>query len=154
MAKKIKPVSRIVRIEAEINKIAGEAFQQRDYFSLKENWVPCVDILERGDEIILEIDMPGIEQKDIDILLHSSRLEVRGQKRESRPDKGRSYIRLEREYGSFNRVIFLPCAVFQEEAKASLYNGVLTIVLKKYRPFSEKEVILKIQKSKKKAGEI
>ncbi|MFQ5721776.1 MAG: Hsp20/alpha crystallin family protein [Candidatus Aminicenantales bacterium] len=149
MAKKIKPVSRTVKIEAEINRIFGEVFfQKREFLGLDESWVPCVDISEKGNEIKIEIELPGVAQKDINILLHSNRLEVSGLKRET-PSPGRiKYHRLEREYGTFRRYIFLPSLVVPEKAKASLENGILTVVLKKYRGKKEKEVRVKIQKSR------
>ncbi len=149
MVKKIKPVSRIVKIEAEINRIFGEVFfQKREFLGLDESWVPCIDISERGNEIKIEIELPGVAQRDINILLHSNRLEISGLKRESLPQGRIKYHRLEREYGAFRRYIFLPSLVIPEKAKASLENGILTVVLKKYRGKREKEVIVKIQKGK------
>jgi len=115
---------------------------------LDESWVPCIDISERGNEIKIEIELPGVAQRDINILLHSNRLEISGLKRESLPQGRIKYHRLEREYGAFRRYIFLPSLVIPEKAKASLENGILTVVLKKYRGKREKEVIVKIQKGK------
>lgn len=149
MAKKIKPVSRTVRIEADINKIVGEVFfQKREYLGLDESWVPCVDISEKEGNINVEIELPGVAQKDINILLHSNRLEISGVKKENLPQNKIKYLRLEREYGTFRRYIFLPSVVIPEKAKASLENGVLTIVLRKYKRKKEKEVVVKIQRSK------
>lgn len=148
MVKRIKPVSRIVKIEAEINKIVGEFFlQKRETLGLDESWVPCVDISEKEDEVIVEIELPGVSQKDTTILLHSNRIEIKGRKRESQPPSSIKYLRLEREYGAFRRFIFLPCAIIPEKAKASLENGVLSIVLKKFIRKAKDEVVLKIQKS-------
>jgi len=148
MVKKIKPVSRTVKIEAEINRIVGEVFfQKRDFLGLDESWVPCVDLSEKGDEINVVIELPGVAQKDINILLHSNRLEISGVKKENLPQSRIKYHRLEREYGNFRRYIFLPSVVIPEKAKASLENGVLHVVLRKYKRKKEKEVVVKIQKS-------
>ena len=148
MVKNIRPVSRIVKIEKEINRILGEVFSpKRDLLGLDESWVPCVDILERGNEIIVEVELPGVAQKDISILLYSSRIEIKGIKKEN-PQPGKiKYLRLERESGTFRRFVFLPGTVIPEKAKAVLENGVLTISLRKYRRKKEKEVVLKIQRS-------
>ncbi len=149
MVKKIKPISRTGRIETEINRIAAEVFfQKRDFLGLDEIWVPCVDISEKANDVIVEIELPGITQKDISILLHSNRLEISGVKREALSRGGKRYHRLEREYGNFRRYIFLPSIVDPERATASLENGVLRIVLKKYKRKKEKEIIVKIEKSK------
>jgi HSP20 family protein len=150
MVKKIRPVSRIVRIEAEINKIFGEFLsQKKELFGLDESWIPCVDISERTDEVIVKFELPGVAQEDVSIFLHSNRLELKGIKREKRSRNRVRYFRLEREFGTFRRIVFLPCAVVPEKSKALLENGVLTVILKKYRRDKEKKVVVKIQKSGK-----
>jgi HSP20 family protein len=150
MVKKIKPVSRVVKIEAEINKIFGEFFSHRqDILGLDESWVPSVDISEKEDEVIVKVELPGVAQKDIAILLHSNRMEIKGIKKERRYRSHVRYFRLEREFGTFRRIVFLPSAVVPEKSKALLENGILTVTLKKYRKKKEKEVVVKIQKSGK-----
>ncbi len=147
MIRKIRPVSRIVKIEAEIDRIFGEFFsQENELIGLDESWVPCVDISEKGNEVIVAVELPGVAQKDITILLHSNRLEIKGVKREKQPQSNIKYHRLEREYGTFRRFVFLPSAVVPERSRALLENGILTIILKKFRRKKEKEVVLKVQK--------
>lgn len=150
MVKKIRPVSRIVRIEAEINKIFGEFLsQKKELFGLDESWIPCVDISEKKDELIVKVELPGVAQEDISILLHRNRLEIKGIKREKRSRSRVRYFRLEREFGTFRRIVFLPSAVVPEKSKALLENGILTVVLRKYRKEKEQKVVLKVQKSGK-----
>jgi len=146
MVKRIKPVSRTVKIETEISRIAEEVFiHNKDLLGLDESWVPCVDISERGNDLFIEVELPGVEENDILIHLYPGRLEVKGFKKESLPEAGFKFLRLEREYGHFRRFIFLPCAVRSDRAKASLENGVLTIHMKKQKPKGEREVILEIE---------
>jgi HSP20 family protein len=150
MVKKIRPVSRVVKIEAEINKIFGEFFsQKKDLLGLDESWIPCVDISEREDEVIVKVELPGVAEKDITILLHSNRIEIKGTKRERRSCSPVRYFRLEREFGTFRRIVFLPSAVVPEKSKALLENGILTVTLKKYRKKKEKKIVVKVQKSGK-----
>jgi HSP20 family protein len=150
MVKKIKPVSRVVKIEAEINKIFGEFFsQKKDLLGLDESWVPRVDVSEKRNELIVVVELPDVSQKDITILLHKNRLEIKGIKREKHARGKLRFHRLEREYGSFRRYVFLPAAVVPDKSLALLENGVLTIILKKYRRHKEKEVVLKVQKPDK-----
>jgi len=149
MGKRIKPVSRIIKIEAEINRIAGKAFvREQEWRGFDDGWVPYVDIAEQNNYIRVEIELPGVDRDDISILLHSSRLEVKGFKKELREESPVRYVRLEREYGNFRRIIFLPNAVVPEKAHASLENGILTLLLLKYQQKENKEVVLKIQKPK------
>lgn len=146
MSKKIRPVSRIVKIEAEINKIAGEVFlKKKDLLGLDEFWVPCVDVAENETDITVEVELPGVEQKDIDIVFYGNRIEVKGLKKENISAERIKYLRLEREYGPFRRFIFLPNSVHPEKTKAVLENGVLTIQFKKARGKTDREVILKIR---------
>jgi len=146
MVKRIKPVSRTIKIEAEVSRVVEEVFiHNKDLLGLDESWVPCVDVSERGNDLFVKVELPGVEEKDVLILLYSSRLEIKGFKKESLPDSGFKFLRLEREYGNFRRFVFLPTSVRSDRAKASLENGVLTIHLKKQQPKGEKEVILEIE---------
>ncbi len=145
MVKTIKPVSRFIKIEAEINRIAGEVcVQKKELLGLDESWVPCVDISERGEYLTVEVELPGVDQNGISIFLYASRIEVKGIKKENLPKSPFKFLRLEREYGTFRRFIFLPSVVESERAKATLENGILTIVLKKYRTKRKREVVLNI----------
>lgn len=148
MIKRIKPVSKIAKIEEEINKIVGEVlYQKKELLGLDEQWNPCLDISEKENEIIVEVELPGVAQRDITLLLHSNRLEIKGVKRESLPKGGINYVRLEREYGNFRRFVFLPEMVVPDKSHASLENGILRIILKKHKEKREKKFVLKIQKS-------
>jgi len=147
MVKKIRPVSRIVKIEAEINKIAGEVFlRKKDLLGLDESWVPCVDVSENETDITVEVELPGVEQKDIQLVFYGNRIEIKGLKKEFPSGTRLKYLRLEREYGPFRRFIFLPNAVQPEKTRASLENGVLTIQFKKVRRKQDRQVVLKIRK--------
>jgi HSP20 family protein len=148
MVKRIKPVSRIIRIEAELTRIANEVFAQRKRIPwLDESWVPCADVSERATDIILEVELPGVLREDVTILVSSSRIEIRGSKREPRPPDGARYIRLEREYGPFSRMISLPGPIIPEEANAVMEDGVLILTLRKYRNRRNREVIVPIRKT-------
>jgi HSP20 family protein len=153
MAKRIKPVSRIGKIQAEIDRIFCEAlFQKDDLLGLDESWIPYVDLTETSEEIIIKVEMPGVLQKDVTLLLHSNKVEVKGIKKENLGSQNVRYLRLEREYGPFRRIIYLPAAVLSEGASAILEGGVLTIRLKKFTRKNTSEVILNITKDEKKLG--
>ena len=153
MVKRIKPISRFAKFEEEINRTIGEVFsQKKDFLGLDEGWVPYVDIYEKEDEIAIETEIPGVSQRDITILLHSNRIEIRGIKKENLPAEKVRYLRLEREYGTFRRIIFLPASVVPEKTKAILVNGILTIILKKLRRRKEEEVMVKIQEPSENLG--
>jgi HSP20 family protein len=90
-----------------------------------------VDMGETGDELIVEIDAPGVKRQDVDITLSNSTLRVKGKRESSKEEQGKSFQRLEREYGEFERRITLPCEVDADRIDAGLKDGVLTIRLPK-----------------------
>lgn len=148
MIKHIKPVIRIEKIEGEVHRMIRKALSERhEILELQGGWLPLIDIYERGDVIVVEAEAPGLAAQDIVISLHMSRLEIKGVKKEGPIPESIRYLRLEREYGKFQRTVPLPCSVYPDKAKAYLENGILTIFLKKLREVKDKEVVVKIQKS-------
>ncbi|OGD15357.1 MAG: hypothetical protein A2V76_05570 [Candidatus Aminicenantes bacterium RBG_16_63_14] len=132
MVRRIKPVSRTPKAETRVRttKRAVRPAEPR-LPAPGEVTVPAVDVYETGTEFIVEIELPGVAEKDVKVLLFSSRIEVRGFKRELDTPSGSRYTRLEREFGAFRRDVVVPGAVDPDQACAALENGVLTVVLKK-----------------------
>lgn len=95
-------------------------------------WAPSVDVLETKNDLVLKADVPGLEMKDIEILLENGTLAIKGERKfeDIREDKS-GYHRIERSYGSFARYFTLPDTVDAERVKAEYKNGVLTITLPK-----------------------
>jgi len=132
MIKKIIPVSRLVRIEHEIHRIQNRAvYRGPDRLGYAEGWFPRMDVCEKDEEIVVELEMPGIPPDEVVILVHHNRLEVRGLKKEEPLPEGGTYLRVEREYGPFRRVIDLPASILPDKARAVLQDGILIITLKK-----------------------
>jgi len=132
MIKKIIPVSRLVRLESEIRRIQNrEVCRGPERYGYAEGWSPRMDICEKGREIVVELEMPGVQPEDVVILVHHNRLEVKGLKKEELLPEGGTYLRVEREYGLFRRVIDLPASIQPDKAKAALQDGILIITLKK-----------------------
>ena len=148
MVKRIKPVARGKRDEGDFGRLFDEVVsERRDLADIQGVWIPHVDIYERGEEIVVEAEVPGISSGEISISLHISRIEIKGWKKEERISEDFRYLRLERAYGKFRRALPLPCAVWPDRAKANLENGVLFILLKKQKRAKGKEVVVKISKS-------
>jgi HSP20 family protein len=94
-------------------------------------WVPPVDIKETENELVVKADVPGLEMKDIDVKLENGTLTIRGERKfEVAKDEG-GWHRVERSYGTFERVFTLPDSVNPEGVKADYKNGTLTITLPK-----------------------
>ena len=100
---------------------------------VEETWHPLTDVFETNSEMIVKMELPGVEIKDIQIILQNKRLIVQGLRRD--PCKGEkiSYQRMEISYGFFRRIVLLPVAVRTKESKAAYKHGFHEIRL----PFSD-----------------
>jgi HSP20 family protein len=92
---------------------------------------PKVDVVENDKEIKVTAELPGIDEKEIDLSLSRGALTIRGEKQKEKEDRGKDYYRMERSFGAFSRVIPLPAEVDDENVQASFRKGVLSITLPK-----------------------
>ncbi|RMD60030.1 MAG: Hsp20/alpha crystallin family protein [Nitrospirae bacterium] len=120
-------------LQREINRMfedflggALEPFEER--FG---EFVPPVDVRETEKEVEISAELPGIDEKDIEVTVGKDSITISGEKKEEKEEKGKGYYRMERSYGSFTRTIPLPCEIDEDKAEAKFKNGVLTITLPK-----------------------
>lgn len=92
---------------------------------------PLVDVAEDDKSYTLTAELPGLEQKDIEVTLSNHRLTLKGEKRQEKEEKDKSYYLSERCYGSFERSFTLPDEIDAEKLSATFSKGVLTITLPK-----------------------
>jgi HSP20 family protein len=92
---------------------------------------PRIDVKETDAELKVEAELPGVDEKDVEVLLEDGRLTVRGEKKQEREEKKENYHLHERSYGSFARSIPLPFDVDPDKVKATFAKGVLTVVVPK-----------------------
>ena len=99
-----------------------------------------MDVYEDEHNITLKIEVPGIEQKDIDVRLENNTLTVRGERKFEKEEKEENFHRVERRYGSFYRAFTLPNTVDADSASADYDNGVLKIKLAKKAEAKPKQI--------------
>jgi len=92
---------------------------------------PKVDVAETETEVKVTAELPGMEEKDIDISVDGDMLTIKGEKKTEKEEKKEESYRLERSYGSFRRDILLPSKVQIDKVKATFAKGVLTVMLPK-----------------------
>jgi HSP20 family protein len=92
-------------------------------------WSPPVDILERGNEVVLKIDLPEVIQNEIDIRVEENTLIIQGERRFTKETPDENYIQIERPYGTFRRTFSIPRTIDHEGIKASYKDGVLRVIL-------------------------
>src|SRR4051812_9950906 len=88
---------------------------------------PSLEVVQSDQDIRVSAELPGLDEKDVEVLVDDDVLTIRGEKRAETEDKERRFT--ERTYGRFERVIPLPFAVEEDKAEASFHNGVLTVTL-------------------------
>jgi HSP20 family protein len=94
-------------------------------------FLPRIDVKEDAKEIKVTAELPGMDEKDIDLTLSGDLLTIKGEKQQETEDKGKDYYRTERRYGSFRRVVPLSAEVDEGKAEADFKKGVLKIRLPK-----------------------
>jgi HSP20 family protein len=92
---------------------------------------PQLDMTENDQEIKVEVELPGMDEKDVELSLARNTLTIKGEKRTEQEDKGDNYYRMERSYGSFHRSILLPAEIEADKVEAVFNKGVLTVTLPK-----------------------
>ncbi len=93
--------------------------------------LPAVDVVEKDTEYRIAAELPGMDEKDIEVSVANDVLTVKGDKKEEKEEKRKGYYMAERRYGSFQRSFRLPESVNQDKIEASFQKGVLHIVLPK-----------------------
>jgi HSP20 family protein len=108
-----------------------------DRFGLERNifepaatmWTPDVEMFQRGTELVIRADVPGMKKEDVTVELTDGQLTLRGERKQEKEEKKEGYYRAERTYGSFLRTLPLPEGVNVDDARAVIRDGVLEIVV-------------------------
>ena len=108
------------------------------------SWSPLVDIYEFGNEIIIKIDLPEVEQKNIQVNIEGEQLIITGERNLPIGVEQEKFYRMERFYGVFLRHITLPHSIDQENINADYKSGVLTITMSKLAPRVAKQINVKV----------
>ncbi len=99
--------------------------------SAQQMMTPTLDVKENEKEIVVKADLPGIDEKDVNLTIHNGVLSLRGEKKFEHTDERENYHVMERSYGSFQRSIRLPETIDEDKAEALFDKGVLTVTLPK-----------------------
>src|SRR6266576_4107378 len=112
----------------------------RDEALTTSTFAPPVDVYEDEHNITLKIEVPGIEEKDIDVRIENNNLTVHGERKFEKEEKEENYRRVERQYGSFTRTFTLPTTVDAEKVSANNDKGILKIALPKKAEAKPKQI--------------
>jgi HSP20 family protein len=143
---KYNPFRELRAMQEQMNRLLDLAWNREPGEEMREGvWQPPVDIFEDVESLIIKAELPGIEQKDIDVRIEDNTLTLRGERKHDQEVRKENYHRVERYYGSFQRSFSLPATIDQEKVKATCDKGVLTIVLPKKEEIKPKQISVEVQ---------
>ncbi len=116
------PFGEVFSIRDTVNRMFGNQIWQRQ---------PTVDVIDRKQELVLRADLPGMEQKDIEVVVDEDSVMLKGALQTEQEQTAEDFYRRERAVGSFTRTIPLNVPVKPEEAQATFKNGLLEVVMPK-----------------------
>jgi HSP20 family protein len=105
--------------------------------------MPSIDVTETDKEIEITAELPGLEEKDVQINLSDNLLTIRGEKKAEKEQKDKNYRIVERSYGSFERTLELPEGVNADAIKANISKGILKVTVPKPVPAQSKKIEVK-----------
>ncbi len=128
------------RINQLFNRISGD-----DLMLSEQSWSPMMDVIENDKDITLQLDVPGMEKKDITIQMEEGSITIKGERKRENKEKSENYLHIERGYGAFLRRFPVPNYVDHDKIKASCKNGLLSIVMTKVPGKKPEAKTLKIE---------
>ena len=132
-------------LQDRMNRLFRDSFSEgREEGLTTTGFAPAVDVYEDEHNVILKIEVPGIEEKDIDVRVENNTLTVHGERKFEKEEKEENYRRVERQYGSFTRSFTLPNTVETENVSANYDKGLLKIKLSKKAEAKPKQIKVNI----------
>jgi HSP20 family protein len=145
-----EPFREFATLQDRINRAFRESYAgaDRDDSLTTSSFAPAVDVYEDEHKVTLKIEVPGIDEKDIDVRVENNTLTVHGERKIEKEEKEENYRRVERQYGSFTRTFTLPQTVDTESVSANYDKGVLKIALPKKAEAKPKQIKVSIGSEK------
>ncbi|MCK9916551.1 Hsp20/alpha crystallin family protein [Microbacteriaceae bacterium K1510] len=138
-------VSPFVSLQREIDRLFDDFSRGFPSFSGESaaKLLPNMDVTETDKEIEITAELPGLEEKDVQINVADNLLTIRGEKKAEKEEKDKNYRLVERSYGSFERSLQLPEGVNADAIKATIAKGVLKVTVPKPAPAQAKKIEVK-----------
>ncbi|WP_298267020.1 Hsp20/alpha crystallin family protein [Geobacter sp.] len=143
---KYSPFRDLRNLQEQMNRLLDLAWSREGGEELREGaWQPPVDIFEDENFVVIKAELPGIDQKDIEVRIEDNTLTLRGERKHEEEVRKENYHRIERYYGGFQRSFSLPHTIDQEKVKATCDKGVLTITLPKREETKPKQINVEVK---------
>ncbi len=141
------PFRNLSTLQDRINRLFEDAFPSRsdeDEFS-SEDWKPLADIYDKGDAVLIFVELPGVTKEEVSIEVRENVLTLRGKRVAEKEFEEENYYRRERSFGSFRRSFTLPPLTNPDKIRAKFKDGVLEIEISKPEESAPKQVTVRVE---------
>ncbi|MFZ0312070.1 MAG: Hsp20/alpha crystallin family protein [Candidatus Korobacteraceae bacterium] len=135
-----EPYRELSALQNRLGRLFDEQYGGREEALTTGAFVPAVDIYEDEHSIQLKLEVPGVDEKDLDIKVENNTLTVNGERKLEKEEKEENFHRVERRYGSFTRSFTLPSTVSTDDIQADYEHGVLKVRLAKRAEAKPKQI--------------
>src|SRR5438034_2646711 len=147
------PFREFSTLQDRMNRLFRDSYgDAREEALTTSTFAPPVDVYEDEHNITLKIEVPGIEEKDIDVRIENNTLTVHGERKFEKEEKEENFRRVERQYGSFTRSFTLPTTVDAETVQAHYDKGILKIQLAKKAEAKPRQIKVNVGSEKSLEG--
>ena len=145
-----EPFREFATLQDRMNRLFRESFgpEGQEESLTTSTFAPAVDVYEDEHNVTLKIEVPGIDEKDVDVRIENNVLTVHGERKFEREEKEENFRRVERQYGSFTRSFTLPNSVDPGQVSADYEKGVLKIKLAKKAEAKPKQIKVNVGSEK------
>ena len=137
------PVRELLALQERMNRLIDQTLSRTHSegdLSTSGSWSPAVDVYESDTSLVLQAELPDVDQQDIEVRVDEDRVTLRGERRLKQPLSEKQFLRMERSYGPFNRTFALPASVDADRVTAEFKRGVLTVTLPKQESEKSRQI--------------
>ena len=138
------PLREIENLHARMNQLMASWPDGEEAMTVSD-WSPLVDILEQNGEYLLKAEVPGVKKEDLKVRVEDGTLQIVGERKSEKEEKGKKFHRIERSYGNFERRFSLPEDVDASKVSSEFKDGILQIHLPKTQAAKAKAIEVKVQ---------
>jgi HSP20 family protein len=140
---RLDPFREVVALQNRMNHLFRDLNDEENPVAAA-SFVPAVDIYEDRNRVVLKLEVPGVDQKDLKVSVEENTLTVEGERKLEAEEKEENFHRIERRYGSFYRAFTLPPTVDVDSIDANYTAGILKLELKKKPEAQPKQIEVKV----------
>jgi HSP20 family protein len=139
-----EPFRELVTMRDDVDRLF-DTFFGRQPQTMDEFWQPAIDIEENNGNLMVRAEIPGMNKDDIKVSVKEDLLKISGERKHENETKEKTFHRIERSHGKFERIIRLPSEVDADKVKASYKDGVLNVTLPKPESMKPKKIDVEIK---------